>query len=93
MNNPGYLRSYDDPQPDDGAEFAPDVVVPGDELSRRSFLRLMSASMALAGIGACSRRPDEQVVPFVRMPEYGTRARRCFSRPRSGPSGTRGACW
>jgi MoCo/4Fe-4S cofactor protein with predicted Tat translocation signal len=38
-------------------------------LSRRDFLRIMSASLALAGLGACAERPTEQIVPYVQAPE------------------------
>ncbi len=40
-----------------------------DPLSRRSFLKLMSASIALAGVGACTRQPLRPIVPYVRQPE------------------------
>ncbi len=40
-----------------------------DGLSRRNFLKLMGASMALAGITACTTQPDEAIVPYVRQPE------------------------
>jgi molybdopterin-containing oxidoreductase family iron-sulfur binding subunit len=40
-----------------------------DPLTRRRFLQLMSASLALAGLGACSRAPVETIVPYVRQPE------------------------
>ena len=40
-----------------------------DPLSRRRFLQLMGASLALAGLGACSRAPAETIVPYVRQPE------------------------
>ncbi|NNF04306.1 MAG: TAT-variant-translocated molybdopterin oxidoreductase, partial [Rhodothermales bacterium] len=36
--------------------------------SRRQFLQIMGASMALAGLSAC-RKPVETIVPFVRRPE------------------------
>lgn len=38
---------------------------------RRQFLKLMGASMALAGFGlnACTRQPSEKIVPYVRPPE------------------------
>ncbi|HWP59562.1 MAG TPA: TAT-variant-translocated molybdopterin oxidoreductase [Candidatus Acidoferrales bacterium] len=42
---------------------------PPDAFSRRDFLRLMGASLALAGLGACARRPAEKIVPYVRAPE------------------------
>jgi len=37
--------------------------------SRRDFLRLMGASVALAGMTACRRWPTEHIVPFAHMPE------------------------
>ena len=40
-----------------------------DPLTRRRFLQLMGASLALAGLGACSRAPIETIVPYVRQPE------------------------
>jgi MoCo/4Fe-4S cofactor protein with predicted Tat translocation signal len=38
-------------------------------ISRRRFLRLMGASLALAGLTACSRQPQEKLVPYARRPE------------------------
>jgi molybdopterin-containing oxidoreductase family iron-sulfur binding subunit len=43
-----------------------------ESVSRRDFLRLMAASLALAGLGACSRRPREEIVPYVNPPEETT---------------------
>ena len=40
-----------------------------DPVGRREFLRLMGASLALAGVSACTRQPDERIVPYVRQPE------------------------
>jgi len=40
-----------------------------DPVGRRAFLKLMGASFALAGIGACARQPLEQIVPYVDAPE------------------------
>lgn len=37
--------------------------------NRREFWRLMSASLALAGITGCTRQPLEKVVPYVDRPE------------------------
>ena len=37
-------------------------------LTRRNFLTLMGASIALAGLSAC-RRPVEKIVPYVKAPE------------------------
>src|SRR5215468_749967 len=36
-----------------------------DSLDRRRFLRLMGASLALAGVTACTRQPTETIVPYV----------------------------
>ncbi len=38
-------------------------------VSRRNFLKLMGASMALAGVTACTRQPEEPIVPYVKQPE------------------------
>ncbi len=40
-----------------------------DPVGRRNFLKLMSASMALAGVTACTVQPQELIVPYVRQPE------------------------
>src|SRR5437868_7500017 len=40
-----------------------------DAVSRRGFLKLMGASMALAGMTACTKQPLEPIVPYVRQPE------------------------
>src|SRR5687767_10857490 len=40
-----------------------------DPVGRRSFLKLMSASMALAGVTACTVQPQELIVPYVCQPE------------------------
>jgi MoCo/4Fe-4S cofactor protein with predicted Tat translocation signal len=40
-----------------------------DPVGRRGFLKLMGASLALAGVSACTRQPDEAIIPYVRQPE------------------------
>ncbi len=40
-----------------------------DSVSRRGFLKVMGASMALAGMTGCVRLPIEPIVPYVRQPE------------------------
>ena len=37
-----------------------------DPVGRRNFLKLMSASLALAGVTGCTVQPDELIVPYVR---------------------------
>jgi len=39
------------------------------EVDRRQFLKLMGASLALAGLGACTRQPVEKIVPYVKPPD------------------------
>ncbi|REJ84162.1 MAG: 4Fe-4S dicluster domain-containing protein [Acidobacteria bacterium] len=41
-----------------------------DGPSRRAFLKLAGASMGLAGMAACTRQPNERIVPYVDQPEY-----------------------
>jgi len=40
-----------------------------DGVSRRSFLHLAGAGLALAGLTGCTRQPEERLVPYVRQPE------------------------
>jgi molybdopterin-containing oxidoreductase family iron-sulfur binding subunit len=40
-----------------------------DPVSRRSFLKVMGASMALAGLAGCTKQPDEPIMPYVTAPE------------------------
>ena len=40
-----------------------------DSVSRRGFLKVMGASMALAGMTGCVKLPSEPIVPYVRQPE------------------------
>jgi MoCo/4Fe-4S cofactor protein with predicted Tat translocation signal len=35
------------------------------ETDRRQFLKLMGASLALAGLSGCVRQPEEKIVPYV----------------------------
>ena len=53
-------------------EFPPGAAeLNGDEWSRRDFLKLMGASMTLAGIGLTScRRPEMHLVPFTKSVEW-----------------------
>ncbi|MEM9663886.1 MAG: TAT-variant-translocated molybdopterin oxidoreductase [Bacteroidota bacterium] len=49
-------------------EFMPGALDPPTSTSRRQFMQLMGASMALAGLTAC-RRPVEKILPYSRKPE------------------------
>jgi molybdopterin-containing oxidoreductase family iron-sulfur binding subunit len=57
------LRAADE-FPADAAGWPPD-------LSRRSFLKVMGASLALAGLPACNRQPPKEIVPYTTPPEAG----------------------
>ncbi|MEZ5405619.1 MAG: TAT-variant-translocated molybdopterin oxidoreductase [Verrucomicrobiia bacterium] len=65
-NTPDFRDWLEREFPQGAAEWSTD-----DGLSRRNFLRLMGASMALAGLGlsAC-RRPEAHLVPFTKTPEW-----------------------
>jgi molybdopterin-containing oxidoreductase family iron-sulfur binding subunit len=41
-----------------------------DGVSRRNFLALAGASLGLAGLTACTRQPEERIVPYVEQPEH-----------------------
>ena len=40
-----------------------------DPEGRRGFLKMMGASLALAGLTGCTRQPEEKIVPYVTPPE------------------------
>ena len=45
------------------------VAISPDAVGRREFLRLMAASLALAGTAGCTRQPEERIYPYVKAPE------------------------
>jgi molybdopterin-containing oxidoreductase family iron-sulfur binding subunit len=64
-NNPSFQEKLEQEFPA-GASFWNELDNP---LSRRSFLQLMGASVALAGITACTKMPPEKIIPYVVAPE------------------------
>ncbi|GAC1432467.1 MAG: TAT-variant-translocated molybdopterin oxidoreductase [Terriglobales bacterium] len=40
-----------------------------DAVSRRGFMKLMGASLAMAGMTGCTKQPLESIVPYVKQPE------------------------
>jgi molybdopterin-containing oxidoreductase family iron-sulfur binding subunit len=50
-------------------EFPQSTVLWDTSVDRRSFLKFMGASLALAGLGACTRQPTEKIIPYVKQPE------------------------
>jgi len=37
-------------------------------VDRRNLLKVMAASLAMAGAAACTKQPKELIVPYVRQP-------------------------
>ena len=74
-NGPQYWRSLEELAQTDGffemvhREFPRQASVWPEGASRRDFMKLMTASMALAGLSACVKQPIEPIVPYVRQPE------------------------
>src|SRR5882762_25107 len=50
-------------------EFPSQIEAITDPVARRTFLKLMGASLALAGVTACTKQPAEKIVPYVRQTE------------------------
>jgi molybdopterin-containing oxidoreductase family iron-sulfur binding subunit len=58
-----------------------------DPVSRRSFMKLMGASLGLAGLAACTVQPKEEVIPYVKQPEEVVPGKPLYfatAMPRSG---------
>ncbi|HMD37254.1 MAG TPA: TAT-variant-translocated molybdopterin oxidoreductase, partial [Vicinamibacterales bacterium] len=53
---------------DEFPSLLPETGDAADPVARRTFLKLMGASLALGG-AACTRQPVEMIVPYVRQPE------------------------
>ena len=62
------FQSHSDLQTSRHAAFTDALAQHVDPISRRRFIELMGASLALAGAAACAP-PREQIVPYVRPPE------------------------
>ncbi len=50
-------------------EFPREASTWGEGVSRREFLKVMGASLSLAGLTACVKQPEEKIVPYVKPPE------------------------
>jgi molybdopterin-containing oxidoreductase family iron-sulfur binding subunit len=74
-DGPVFWRSHDElvsahaPVSDSAQELSELVALGSDSSSRRDFLRLMAASMALGGMSGCAIEPTEAIVPYVEPPE------------------------
>ena len=58
-DSPGFLEFLHREFPEQASTFE-------DPKGRREFLTLMSASLALAGLTACTRQPAEKILPYVK---------------------------
>ena len=71
----GYWRSLDELASKDGfqeflhREFPRQASEWIDDEGRRNFLKIMGASLALAGLSACTKQPTEYITPYVEAPE------------------------
>ncbi len=67
MDSPEFRESMENEFPEDAAEWT-------DPVSRRGFLAVMGASLALAGAAGCSPRPApmRKIVPYTHQPEQMT---------------------
>jgi MoCo/4Fe-4S cofactor protein with predicted Tat translocation signal len=74
-SGPQYWRSLEELAQSEGffemvhREFPRQAAVWPEGASRRDFMKLMTASMALAGLSACVKQPVEPIVPYVRQPQ------------------------
>src|SRR5438046_3719393 len=75
MNDSGYWRSFRELSArgaigeQDLNEFFPSASEWPEGWSRREFIRLLGASVALAGFTCCTKQPIEKIVPYVKQPE------------------------
>ena len=73
-SGPQYWRCLEELAQTDGffemlhREFPRQASMWPESSSRRDFLKLMSASMALAGLAGCVKIPVQPIVPYVRQP-------------------------
>ncbi|PYS69584.1 MAG: molybdopterin oxidoreductase, partial [Acidobacteria bacterium] len=49
-----------------------------DPIERRTFIKLMGASLALAGLSGCVFQPPEKIVPYVKQPEENVPGKALF---------------
>jgi molybdopterin-containing oxidoreductase family iron-sulfur binding subunit len=50
-------------------EFPREASLWSEGYSRRDFMKVMGASLSLAGLTACVKQPEEKIVPYVKAPE------------------------
>ena len=93
LDGPGFWRSLEEyastPEFEEqlGREFPQYASEWDSGVSRRRFLELSGASLALAGLTACVKQPREGLVPYVRQPEEVVPGRPLFFATGSTLSG------
>jgi molybdopterin-containing oxidoreductase family iron-sulfur binding subunit len=60
--HPGFDRRMEQEFPAHASEWV-------DPVSRRGFMKLMGASLAMAGLAGCTKQPDEPIYPYIKAPE------------------------
>ncbi|WP_419804701.1 TAT-variant-translocated molybdopterin oxidoreductase [Terriglobus sp.] len=61
VDAPGFLDMVKEEFPRQASELT-------DGISRRGFMKVMGASLALAGVTGCTKQPDEEIYPYVKQP-------------------------
>jgi molybdopterin-containing oxidoreductase family iron-sulfur binding subunit len=61
-DSPGFLEFLHREFPEQASEFQ-------DPAGRRNFMKVMGASLALAGLTGCTVQPEEKIVAYVKSPE------------------------
>jgi MoCo/4Fe-4S cofactor protein with predicted Tat translocation signal len=65
-----YYRSLEEiAETDEFKQFLEDEFPNRSTMDRRQFLKVMGASLALAGLSGCRMLPAEKIVPYVKAPE------------------------
>src|ERR1017187_7098165 len=97
LPNKQYWRSLDEmadsPEFDEYVrrEYPSQTEVLIDPVSRRSFMKLMGASLGLAGLAACTVQPKEEVIPYIKQPEEEMPGKaHCFATAMPRPGGAVG---
>ena len=74
-NGPQFWRTFDEAAESEELHEYIEQEFPGlsgqipQGVDRRSLLKVMAASLAMAGAAACTKQPKELIVPYVRQPE------------------------
>lgn len=62
VDSPGFLEMVKEEFPRQASELT-------DGISRRGFMKVMGASLALAGVTGCTKQPDEEIYPYIKQPQ------------------------